>query len=163
MVKYLVRKEINVTVCIAAIYNNNAILGASDRMVTGGYGDITFEPPNPKILPITNSIVVMTAGDQNIQMQVFQKASKIVGENISANPSQWINVSDATETYSKCFYELRNKLIENNILSQYNLTLDSFISKQKEMNREFIDMITTSIDRFDIDHMRDQRIETIIT
>jgi hypothetical protein len=131
-------------------------------MVTGGYGDITFEPPVAKILPITNSIAVMTSGDQNIQMQVFQEASKIVGEKISADPSKWIAVSEVTEIYSSCFYKLRNKLIENRVLSQYDLTMDSFISRQKEMSSEFVDMITTNIDRFDVDYMRGQSIETII-
>jgi hypothetical protein len=151
------------TVCIAAIYNNNSILGASDRMVTGGYGDITFEPPSPKIIPITNSIAVMTAGDQSIQMRVFQDVNKIVGEKIRTNPTQWINVSDVAEFYSKCFYALRNKLTEDRILSRYSLTLDSFISKQKEMDSDFINMITNRISRFEIDDMRDERIETIIT
>ncbi|MBI4080691.1 MAG: hypothetical protein HY430_02870 [Candidatus Levybacteria bacterium] len=159
----LKRKRISVTVCIAAIYNNNAILGASDRMLTGGYGDMTFEPPTPKILSITNSIAVMTAGDQNIQMQVFQEAGKIVREKIKEDPSKWLNVSDVAEIYSKCFYELRKKLIEKRILSQFNLSFDSFISKQKDMSAGFVDMITRNINRFDIDYMRDRGVETIIT
>jgi len=136
------------TVCIAAIYNNNAILGASDRMVTGGYGDITFEPTETKILKLTNSIAVMTAGDQSIQIQVYQEASKVIEERIKAEPSNWIKISDAADIYSKCFYGLRNKKIESQILSQYNLTFESFIEKQKNMDQVFINIITNKIDRF---------------
>jgi 20S proteasome alpha/beta subunit len=150
------------TVCIAAIYNDNSILGASDRMVTGGYGDLTFQPPIPKIVSITNSIAVMTAGDQNIQMQVFKMVSEIVNEKIRLDPSQWIKVVEVAENYSKCFYKLRNKLAEDCVLSRYNLTLSTFISKQKEMDQQFIDMITRKIERFDVDQMSNQSVETII-
>ena len=136
------------TVCIAAIYNDNAIFGASDRMVTGGYGDITFEPPIEKILQLTNSIAVLTAGDQSIQTQVYYKAFKIIREIITADPSKWVDISNAAEIYSKCFYEVRNKLIEDNILSSYNLTFDSFYEKQKLMDKDFIYMVNSKIDRF---------------
>ena len=163
VVKSFSRERIRVTVCIAAIYNYNAILGASDRMVTGGYGDITFEPPISKIFQLTNSIAVMTAGDQNIQTQVLQKTSKIIIEKINANPTQWLDISDVAEIYSKCFYDLRNKLIENNVLSKYNLTFDSFIAEQKKMSEKFIDMITANIKRYENDFSRSQGIETIIT
>ena len=148
------------TVCIAAIYDNASILGASDRMVTGGFGDIEFEPPAPKILNITNSIAVLTAGDQNIQMQVFQKAYRVVGEKIKAQPEKWLGVSDAAEIYSGCFYALRNKLIEDGVLLPYNLNYDSFISKQKEMNIDFVNRLTNKIDRFPREYIGD--IETIL-
>lgn len=148
------------TVCIAAIYNNNAIFGASDRMVTGGYGDITFEPPAPKILNLTNSIAVLTAGDQSLQMQVFQKVGKMIAQEIAAEPAKWIDISHAAEVYSKCYYELRSKRVEEHILSPYSLTFDTFISRQKEMSQGFIDTVTSKIQRFinDLDS-----IETIIT
>jgi len=150
-----------VTVCIAAIYDSASILGASDRMVTGGFGDIEFEPPAPKILNITNSIAVMTAGDQNIQMQVFQKAYKVVGGKIKAQPDRWVSVSEAAEIYSECFYDLRNKFVEDGVLLPYHLNFDSFISKQQEMNQDFVNRITNKIDRFPRENIGD--IETILT
>lgn len=155
--KKLGKRKSRLTVCIAAI-NNGAVIGASDRMITAG--DIEFEPPIPKILSLTTSIVVLTAGDQSIQMQVFQKAHKIIIEKIDAEPQKWIDVLYAAEVYSKCFYELRNKLIENHVLSPYNLTFDSFIVRQKEMDMTFIDMINNKI-RIFINNLGG--IETIIT
>lgn len=158
--KYLLRKHKKgrprLTVCIAAI-NNGVVIGASDRMVTAG--DVEFEPPVPKILTLTSSIALLTAGDQSIQMQVFQKAYKIIAEKIAPEPLKWIDVSYAAEVYSKCFYDLRNKMIENSILSPYNLTFDSFIKRQKEMSSNFIDEMKDRIRRF-IYNL--ESIETII-
>jgi 20S proteasome alpha/beta subunit len=148
------------TVCIAAIYDSASILGASDRMITGGYGDIEFQPPAPKILNITNSIAVMTAGDQNIQMQVFQKAFQVVRQRIQDQPDKWVSVSDVAEIYSKSFYGLRNRLVEEGILLPYNLNFESFISKQCEMNQDFVDRIINRIDRFPRENIG--AVETIL-
>jgi len=116
-VKYGINKKLKrksrLTVCIAII-NNGAIIGASDRMITAG--DIEFEPSVSKILSPTNSIAILTAGDQSIQMQVYQKVYKIIADKIDTEPNKWIDISYVAEVYSKCFYDLRNKLIENNIL-----------------------------------------------
>lgn len=150
------------TVCIASIYNNSSILAASDRMVTGGYGDITFEPSTPKIIPFTTSIAVMTAGDQSIQTQVLQEARKIVEDKITTNPEKWLYVSEVAEIYSKCYYDLKSKLIEDIILSPFKLDLTSYISRQKEMDSDFVDKIAIKIARFDVEYLRDKAIETIV-
>lgn len=151
------KKRSRLTVCIAAI-NGGIVIGASDRMVTAG--NIEFEPPIPKILTLTSAIAVLTAGDQSIQMQVYQKAFKTIAEKIAPDPLKWVDVSYAAEIYSRCFYDLRNKMIENSILSPYNLTFDSFIKRQKEMSDDFIDEINDRIRRFIYNF---ESIETIIT
>ncbi len=148
------------TVCIAAIYNNNAILAASDRMVTGGYGDITFEPPISKILRLTNAIGILTAGDQSIQIQVYQATKKVVDQKIANNPERWLTVLEVVQDYSTCFLELRKRLIEAQILSPYDLTFDKFISQQGNMNQGFVNTISSRIDRFQSENMNS--IETII-
>ena len=56
------------TVCIAAIAGKT-VIGASDRLVTAG--DVQFEPSRPKIRALTNSVVVMTAGDAWLQAEVL--------------------------------------------------------------------------------------------
>lgn len=149
------------TVCIAAIYNNNSIICVSDRMITGGYGDITFEPPIPKILQFTSAITALTAGDQNIQMQVYNRTRKMVDEKIAKNPEEWLSVADVARMYSDNFYEVRAEMIEGEVLSQYGLTMDSFIAKQKEMNQVLVNTLTNRIDRFQTDHMGS--INTVIT
>jgi 20S proteasome alpha/beta subunit len=150
------KRKSRLTVCIVAI-NNGAIIGASDRMITAG--DIEFEPSVSKILPLTSSIAILTAGDQSIQMQVYQRAYKIIAERVSTEPNKWIDVSFAVEVYSRCFYNLRKTMIENSILSSYNLTLDSFIARNKEMSENLINEINNRIRRFTYEL---EGIETII-
>jgi hypothetical protein len=61
------RRKTRVTVCIASIYNNNSLLGASDKMLTNY--DVEFEPSDraaKKTFPVTKNIVVMTAGGSSI-------------------------------------------------------------------------------------------------
>lgn len=132
------------TVCIATI-NNGMVIMASDRMITAG--DIEFEPPVEKLLWLTSSIAVLTAGDQSIQMQVFYRAYKMLWEKI-AEDQKWVDVSLAAEIYSKCFYDLRNKMIEDSVLSTYNLTFDSFLKRQKEMSDGFFNEINNNIQRY---------------
>lgn len=144
------------TVCIAAIYNNNSILGASDRMLTAS--DIEFEPPRTKIWALTTSIAVMTAGDTNIQTQVFLNTSGIVQEKIKANPTTWLSVDEVTKIFSDCYYQLKSEISEKEILSPYKLNLETFIAHQKEMSSDFIKKIMDKINLFKLDS-----IETIIT
>jgi 20S proteasome alpha/beta subunit len=138
------RRGAKVTVCIAAI-NNGMVIMASDRMVTAG--DIEFEPPVEKLLWLTTSIAVLTAGDQSVQMQVFYRAYKMLWEKI-AEDQKWADVSLAAEIYSKCFYDLRNKMVEDSVLSTYNLTFDSFLKRQKEMSDGLFNEINNHIQRY---------------
>jgi 20S proteasome alpha/beta subunit len=74
------------TICVACIYNNNAILGASDRMLTAT--DIQFEPPTRKIRQITNSIALMIAGDTNLHTEIFNRLIPRVNAQIDSNPAE---------------------------------------------------------------------------
>lgn len=139
------RKESHVTVCIAAI-NNGMVIMASDRIVTAG--DIEFEPPSAKVLWLTSSIAVLTAGDQSIQMQVYNKAHKMLWEKIAEDQDRWADVSLAAEIYSKCFFDLRKKMVEDAVLSTYGLTFDSFLKSLKEMSVEFFNEINNHIQRY---------------
>lgn len=71
------------TVCIAAIYQEGGlpgILGASDRMIT--VGDVEFEPPQPKVLPLVSSPVKQTTPQETVPLM---KAS---GEMSAAAPAR---------------------------------------------------------------------------
>ena len=141
-------KNISVTVCIATIYNNNSILAISDRMITGGYGDTTFETQVSKIHPLSNSIAVLMAGDQSIQSQVFARVLKVISEKISANPAKWIDIAEAAKIYSDCFKEIRKEFAENSVLSKYNLNFDSFIKNQNGMKDYLIEAINRELEKF---------------
>jgi 20S proteasome alpha/beta subunit len=147
MHKYLTRKVTPVTVCIAAIYNNNSILGASDRMISAG--DITFEPPVSKIMPLTNSIAVMTAGDQGFQMQLFRMVEKRVSDYLDHTPEKWLDVASVADYYKKSYYAIRDAAIEDKILSRFGLNYASFLSTQQSMHPQFLQMLKDSIESFD--------------
>ena len=61
-------ERLEVTVCIAA-RAETLIVGTSDRMLTSG--DVQFEPSaGMKLIPLTNSLFMMTAGDAGLQAQI---------------------------------------------------------------------------------------------
>lgn len=144
-------KKISVTVCIAAIYNDNSILGVSDRMITAG--DIEFEPPQSKILPISNSITVLTAGDSNVQTQLYSSVSAIISSRIASNPDKWIPVIDVANLYVKSYLELRMERAEKDVLLPYGLNLQSFVHNQNDLANEFIDNVRYELKRYCIENI----------
>lgn len=68
------------TVCVAALCDDSStIIGASDRMLTSGTGDIEFEPPQTKIVNLTSSIAIMIAGDAILQTEIMLNVSDSIG------------------------------------------------------------------------------------
>lgn len=125
------KRGFSVTVCIAAIYQNSHLICISDRMITSG--DIEFEQSNSKIISLTNSIVVMTAGDGNLQEQLLAVARTFVDKKIKADPKKWIQVVDVANLYRDTFIKLRKDSIERYILSQYGLTYDTLYKSAEEL------------------------------
>jgi 20S proteasome alpha/beta subunit len=61
--------EESMTVCVAVIaHSKDVVLGMSDRMLTAG--DVQFQASTSKIWPVTNSIVMMAAGDIGTQNEI---------------------------------------------------------------------------------------------
>jgi 20S proteasome alpha/beta subunit len=149
------RRKTSVTVCIAAIYQNNQIIGISDRMITTG--DIEFEPKNSKIISLTNSIVVMTAGDGNLHEQILTVARTYVTKRISAKKNDWIAVADIANLYRDTYIKIKKDTIERDILSRYGLTYDSYTSRQKQLSDKVLDEISDAFDNFDLPD-----VETIV-
>lgn len=139
------------TVCIAAIYNNNAILGVSDRMITAG--DIQFEPPAPKIVNLTNSIAVMTAGDSNLQTRLLSEASTHVRERIDEEPEKWIPVRDVATFYKEAYSRIRISEAEAQILAPLGLDYASFLANQNNMSSESVSDLSFKLQRFSIENV----------
>jgi hypothetical protein len=164
-----------VTVCIAAICNSNStIFGACDRMMTSG--DIEFEPKlpvnksprphataNPKIHVVTSSIVFLTAGDSGLQTEVMADVKIDINGRIDREPDKWINVKDAVEMYVDAYNKAKAAYVRNDVLIPRFLDADTFISRQSEMNADFILDTTKEISRSEADLMGVRGIETIIT
>jgi hypothetical protein len=166
------------TVCITAICNfKNTIFGACDRMMTSG--DIEFEPDlpkisesppvnswdtaNPKIHVVTSSIVFMTAGDSGLQAEIMADARRNISERIKREPSKWLDVKDAVDSYLEAYNKAKAARVRDAVLVPQGLDVDTFISRQSEMNSEFILDITRRIHRFESDFREVRGVETIIT
>jgi hypothetical protein len=119
----------DVTVCIAA-RSGAVILGASDRMLTSG--DVQFEPSSgTKIIQLTSSVFVMTAGDAALQGEVVSALMEEVGYRLAADSSTWFRVQEAADIYIEKYNDVRNKRAESAILSPLFMDKKSFVSEQK--------------------------------
>jgi hypothetical protein len=134
-----------VTVCIAAICNAGMTFGASDRMIT--YGDIEFEPRKSKIIPLTRSLVAMTAGDASLQTEIVQETFRIINSRVQERPKDWWNVKDAVQVYIDCYGQIKRRLAAQKILRPLGLDSESFLQKQGEMARESVSQITSELIR----------------
>jgi 20S proteasome alpha/beta subunit len=103
-----------VTVCVAAICNDSAVVGAADRMITAG--DVEFEPPQTKIEVITSSIAIMIAGDIAVHVEILNELRGQVAAEISATPTQWLSVKNVANWYYEHFQRARNSRCEHAIL-----------------------------------------------
>ena len=145
------------TICIAAIYEEVAVLGASDRMITAG-GYIKFEPTKPKIWPLTSSITSMVADDIFIHTEIYRRIKAIVNKKIDENPHEWIEVQEIADIYSQIYCQIRKERISREILEPIGLNYNSFIARQREMSDEFIASLKENIINY-----RMGNISTIIT
>ncbi len=134
------RRTIPVTVCVAARCAEGVIFGASDRMLTSG--DIEFEPQQPKLYPVSNSIVIQIAGDASVQAQIIQPLHYEVGLLIRANPAEWVKVEAVAELYQKFYDKLRLACAEHDILTPLYLDRNSWLTKQNEMESGLVKDIT---------------------
>lgn len=149
------------TVCIAAIYNNNSIIGVSDRMLTSGSGDIEFEPPAKKIFQVTRCIAILIAGDSSIQAQLLAVIQKYIDERIKTEPEKYIPVADVAERYRDAYINLRKKRAEIAILAKLDMDYDTFINRQQKMSDDFISGIKYDLQNYSLDD--GEIVATIIT
>jgi hypothetical protein len=109
-----------VTVCIAAINVDNYIFGIADRMVTTG--DVEFEPPAPKILGITSSVVMMTSDDDgSLSAEIFHDFRKQINRMLQENRSVWLEISSIVDLYIRYRNFVEQKRAEREILHRLGL------------------------------------------
>lgn len=120
-----------VTVCVAAMFTVEGrgigIAGASDRMLTVP-PDIQYEPRNlSKIVHLTNSIVIMTAGDAALQAELLQSVTREAYYRIdTANPKRWLGVKEVAEIYSEYYTAERLRRAEQDVLGPLGLDFTNY-------------------------------------
>ena len=134
------------TVCIAAICTENSVIGASDRMITSG--DIQFEPPQTKIITLTNSVVVMIAGDTAMQLEILYNVRRDVTQRISAHPADWWSINDVAELYRQYYNEAVARRSEQAILAPLGLTHATYIAQQRTMAPKLVQQVATELLNF---------------
>lgn len=108
-------------------------------------GDIEYEPDSPKILKLTNSVVVLASGDWNIQTQIYEPISAQISERVNADPDNWLSVAEAAQMYRDKYVELRREAAELAILQPLGLNQTTFISRQRMMSSELIQSLTEQL------------------
>jgi hypothetical protein len=141
-------RGIPMTVCVAAMCNTNVLIGASDRMLTAG--DVEFEPETPKIYSVTNSSVVMIAGEASVQSEILQRLYVTIANRIAENNQEWIPIVDFASEYQNIYQKIKSSRAEARILRPLGLTLDTFIAKQKEMSSSIVADLTKEMVNFEM-------------
>jgi 20S proteasome alpha/beta subunit len=136
------------TVCVAAICNNENIVGAADRMLTAG--DVEFEPPQTKVLAVTSSIALMIAGDASLQIEIIHVLQARVAEQIRSTPDEWIKVRTVADCYYRYFQEARNSRSEKAILNPLGLTRETFITKQSHMDSTLVNKLASELVNYSV-------------
>ena len=130
------------TVCLAAIAGKT-VIGASDRLVTAG--DVQFEPNRPKIRVLTNSVVVMTAGDAWLQSEVLDGVTSSVQSIVHADPHEWLSVRAVADLYCERWSEIKRHRAEHAILKPLGLTTAEFLKQQTSMDDDTVRSITNGL------------------
>jgi hypothetical protein len=176
--KHNPKRKAPLTVCIAAICESSIIYAAVDRMMTSG--DVEFEPDldsipkyefptplkhqantNPKIVPITNSITAMTAGDSGLQTEITQQLYHTVRKRIESDPQRLVLVKEVVDDYVEIYNKTKMNRLRNSVFAPFGLTEDTFFSKQSQMSKEFVAEITKQIREFETYFINMHGVDTI--
>jgi 20S proteasome alpha/beta subunit len=131
-----------VTVCIAARAGNFIVL-ASDRMVT--QDNVQFEPARQKIVPLTNSIFVMTSGDASLSTRLVSALYRRIAKHVEDNPDDWLPVATAVDWYVEEFNRFRKVDAEASVLAPLGLTMEGFLNRQVSFDAKFVERLTDSL------------------
>ena len=144
------------TVCIAALCGDaNVVVCVADRMLSAG--DIEFEPPFPKIYPLTSSIALLSAGDAALQVEITQALFYRTQGMITREPERWLTVKEVAFLYQEEYNKVFQRRAEQALLMPLGLTHETFLKNQSDFSLEFVDRITSDLRAFKTD-----RVSTLV-
>jgi hypothetical protein len=109
------------TICIAAICDhNNAVVVASDKMITNRYLGLEYEQPDPKFEPLSELCVGLTSGNGLAHTELFRACRQYIYQLKSPQ------IELITNTVLDQYVYLRKKGAEAYILQPRGLTMDQF-------------------------------------
>jgi len=110
--------------------------------------DFQFEPPRQKIIALTNSIFLMTAGDASFLTRVLTPLVGRVQAGVEERPDAWLGVGDVTRWYVDEFNRQKALDAQTAVLGPFGLTTEAFLNRQATLDSDFVFRITLSL----IDH-----------
>jgi len=119
-------------------------------MITSGdvefevLGQATWQRPILKTVRVAPNVVAMTAGDAGFQADAIQELRK-------HNPSNESRpVRDIAMLYLDFVNQTKQRLAVTRVLASLGLNNDTFISRQREMNDDFVQRVTSEIWKIEI-------------
>jgi hypothetical protein len=139
-----------VTVCIAVRAGDN-LVGFADRMLTSG--DIQFEPAaTNKLVAVTNSIVIMQAGDAAFNAEILRDVGKDVLDRIYKDPDNWWLVKDVVDVYVNYRNVAKRKRAEADLLSPLGLTFETWRDELHKFHEPEAEQLTRDLINYEIPH-----------
>jgi 20S proteasome alpha/beta subunit len=111
---------------------------------------VGFEPPQTKIKPLTDSIVLMGAGDENTIGELLRRVSAVLQTRSRMDGSSEWRVDEVADLWSRELIDLRLKGVETNVLAPYGLTMIEFYTRQHHMQSDFLDRLTLKIQQYEL-------------
>lgn len=138
------RGKLPLTVGVAAFGNIRPgappiMVVASDRMIT--IDEIEYEPDQTKAYPLATQTVALLAGE----MAAHAVICPSVLEGLHTNSPPGFLVKGIAELYALEFSLHRRYLAEQEILMPHGLTMEDFLTRQKDMSHDFIRDISDAL------------------
>lgn len=124
------------TICIAAISNNNKIIAITDKMVTLGGGVATrYEiSENNKAIKLTNKSIALFAGNVISANEILE----IAKTKITTSSTKIVDIANLMKD---AYFEYWTKQLDNQLFRRYSLTLTTFMQSQKSLNDDLVKQI----------------------
>ena len=134
------------TVCIAAISENNKIVAVTDKMLTLERPvATTFEiTDNNKVAKLTEKTLALFAGDVINANEILKKAQAKLGEEHKKS------VLDVANAVRDAFSEHWESVVSNYLFMRYRLNLEDFTRNQGSFDPALIKQINELISQFTI-------------
>lgn len=139
----------DMTVCVAALCvqpGGPVVVAAADRMLTAGGTE--YEPPLQKVWQFSASIAALVAGDMNLQAELMAPVWAEVLAAIRAAPDVWLKVEDVAKLYRDRYTETRRAHAESGILAPLGLTVESFLTRQRELDSALVETLSDRLATF---------------
>ncbi len=124
------------TICIAAITDNNKILAITDKMVTIGMPVATrYEiSENNKAIKLTEKCIALFAGNVVYANEILEITKVKMSVLTTPNPS----ILDITNLMKSAYFEYWSQQLDNQLFQRYSLTLATFMQNQRNLNEELV-------------------------